>query len=409
MGLIEIEFTEKDVFSKFVRLVVSASPVPLPRLGPLGSDRLIAGLEWGLVTIRADAAGAGVPAGQVVCSAPVRIRHVSIAELGVDGNAQGAFDDATAWLSVRATTQRLIVDLTRIDVAGKASQVFATPLNLARERIPPVPAGVELSGASVLRGNSVITVRLGTNIGDDLFRPPTDRLKLPDGWANDWLIHVDGSVFAEILVSRLTDALDPPPSGASIEDAPSAAWFEVDGEWAARGSAGVLKEDACPSLLGRVGLSVEIEVQLKVGVNPELTKVLLDLHIASNVSDWDSFRCWAGGGFLVGTLLGGINPLLGIGTDIGSLVTTGSSSVFRQANRSQQPESEASLRKPEAETNGRTITARSTHRPVEPGAHHRRIRRRRWAYRVRQSPCNRAGNPCRDVLVGRLARGPVGR
>lgn len=325
MGLIETEFTD-DVFAGFVRLLVSRSPVPVPRLGSLGPDRLIAGFEWGQVTLGSAVPGLPVAPGKLSCSAPLRIHHVTIAELAADPNAAGATTEATAYLTVRATTSQLIVELVGIGVPGKPPELVTPPVLLEREWIPALPLALPLVGAAIVRGNTIVTLRLATAASDDLLRPPSDRLKLPDGgWSDDWLIHVDGQIFADLLVSQLADALDPPPSGTTIEDAPSAAWIEEDGEWSARGGAGVLKEDACPTLFGSVDLSVGIEVTLGVTRSEDLTKLLLDLHIESNVSDWDSFRCWAGSGLIASALIAAIpyGVVAGIGVAIASLLRIG--------------------------------------------------------------------------------------
>jgi hypothetical protein len=72
-----------------------------------------------------------------------------------------------------------------------------------------------------------------------------------------------------------------------------------------------------------VDVSVEIDVKLTPTPNLSTGKLDLRLHVESNPSDWDSFRCWLGSGGLLSAAVSAINPYLGIATAIGSLAYVG--------------------------------------------------------------------------------------
>ncbi|HZD37551.1 MAG TPA: hypothetical protein VE664_02800 [Actinomycetes bacterium] len=81
-----------------------------------------------------------------------------------------------------------------------------------------------------------------------------------------WAIRVSGEVFAEQLLRQLVESTTPPPDGTELEDAPGAQWREASIDdtngWAAVGSFGVKKKNACNGLLGPVDVSVTVDSTL---------------------------------------------------------------------------------------------------------------------------------------------------
>jgi hypothetical protein len=316
VGLIEVEFSTSK-FALITQLVASAAPIPLPQLSILDPSRLIAGLEWGQVTLGPTPDGVPPPSGQISCKAELAVRHVSLAELAANSSAQGTTTPATAWLLISAAPGRLDVKVARIDGAG-SSHTFSPPQIVDSLGVPlPALAGQFVSAAVLLSGG-VVTLRFASAANDDLLGAPANRL---DQAAGDWLIRVAGEIFSGVVLTKLAEALNPPPAGATVEDAPTASWTFLGGPWGAYGTAGVEKEDACPGLFGDVDVSVEIQVRLTLQPNVGNGTLGLGLHLETNASDWDSFRCWLGSGGIGSLLVAGlIHPLLGIAAAIVSLV-----------------------------------------------------------------------------------------
>src|SRR5262249_46253645 len=146
-------------------------------------------------------------------------------------------------------------------------------------------------------------LRFATNASDDLYVPTLNMLASA---GDDWSIRLSGDFFADQLVARLQDAVAKLPSGTSLEDAPGASWGEHDGNWAAIGSMGVVKKDACPGIFGDVDVSVTVDVVLTPSANIAAVppQLILTLQLESDASDWDSFRCWLGSGGIFSDLLG---------------------------------------------------------------------------------------------------------
>ena len=131
-------------------------------------------------------------------------------------------------------------------------------------------------------------------------------------------------MLAQQLLNSLTDGVTPPPGGTVIEDPPTASWAGV--AWGAVGSVGVEKIDACPGLFGSVDISVTANVVMLFTPDVSVTPPVLNLqvHVSSDASDWDSFRCWLGSGGIGSLLLGAItNPIVGILAGIGTLIAVG--------------------------------------------------------------------------------------
>lgn len=317
MGLIEVEITDNN-FSALTMLVASAGPIPVPTFGAIGNDRLIADLEWDGVVIGAAPPGFVAPPGTVPASASVKVRHVSVAELRADAGAAGTVTDATVWLLLSLAPGRLVVDAVRID-AGGASQSFGPFLRLGTRPLALSGAGA-IAGTALVHADGFVTLRFATAAGDAaaLLAPPANRLA---GIGGGWLIRVSGEVLAEQVLARLRDGVDPPPSGTTIEDAPSASWSSVGGGWGVNASVGLVKEDACPGLFGDVDMSVTVNVEASFTPNLSDETLRIQLRISSDASDWDTFRCWAGSAGIGALLLGGITtPIVGVAAGIGSLI-----------------------------------------------------------------------------------------
>jgi hypothetical protein len=114
-----------------------------------------------------------------------------------------------------------------------------------------------------------------------------------------------------MVLNALKGAVNPPPAGTSLEVEPEAEWKSNPGEpWQVHASVGLLKPDACTSLFGDVDISITINATLTITPNQTLGNMVLRLVLSSDVSDWDAFRCWAGGLGLTGIYLGPIGGLV---------------------------------------------------------------------------------------------------
>ena len=319
MGLIELEFTT-NTFEGVVQLLASAAPLPTPTFEVLGGDRLISKLTWDTVTIGPGPPELAPPPGAVLAQAAVNIGHASIAEFATSPVLQETA--ATAWLLVGVSPSlgsrhRLTLDIVRIDVPGKPTgSPLSPPVRLGGQPTPldiPLPDGVVAVAQAILVADDVCTVRFTTSTDENLFAPPANRVvALEESWA----IHVSGQVFAEQLQQQLQQSLKSLPADIEIEHSPTAAWTSLpDGEWAAIGSAGVKKINACDGPLGSPDLSVAVSAALRLSedtADPDPSKhaLIYSLDIATNASDWDSFRCWLASG--LGPLAAVLLPPLGI-------------------------------------------------------------------------------------------------
>jgi hypothetical protein len=301
MGLIELEFLTNH-FENLVQVVVSAAPIPAPTFDILGADRLVASLSWPTVNLAAPTPGLEPPPGFVLTRASLRIGHASIAELTANPAAM-TFTNATAWLfvGVSAAPHRLTADIVRIDIPGRPlSAPFSPPLPHAgqptRLRLD-LPLGLTAVGQAVLTADDVCTVRFVTTHDENLFAPPANRVKaLNEGWA----IHVSGSVIAEQLLSHLREARQKLPAGVTVETEPFASWhYGLVGlttvGWGAFGGFAVEKKDACAD----VDISVDITASVILSADLDADTLTSRLQIASDASDWDSFRCWLAKGGLI--------------------------------------------------------------------------------------------------------------
>jgi hypothetical protein len=143
---------------------------------------------------------------------------------------------------------------------------------------------------------------------------------------DDWAIRLSGDVLTQQLLDRLTAGVTPPPAGTIVEDSPTAGWTWDDGTWLATGSVGLQKPDACPGLFGDVNISVTVNVAMEFIPDTSATPPVLNyrIHISSDVSDWDSFRCWLGNGGIASVLLGAITgPIVGAVGGIVALIAVG--------------------------------------------------------------------------------------
>jgi hypothetical protein len=326
--MIEIEIVTAT-FSKFVQLLLSAAPIPVPTLGVLGSDRLIRDLAWEPVSISGTPPFI-VPPGVVPAQVKVKIQHVSIAELSTNPFAQGAETNANVWLLISATPDSLQVDVLRIEAANGQSQVFSPPLTVASRSLKDLTQKVPVTGAAIVWNSDIVTLRFGTTSGDNLLLPPADRLSRHMD-RGDWLFRVDGNVFADQILAGLLDSLKTPPEGTSIEDPASATWsfLEKENVWGVHASVGLKKKDACHTVWPWPGdntVDVSVTLNLDATFTPNIAKKTYDLRlrISSDASDWDSFRCWLGTGAIASLLLPNVAPSIILSAArIASLVAVG--------------------------------------------------------------------------------------
>lgn len=331
MALIEIEFL-RGTFEGLVSLVLGTSPaIPTPTLQPLGADRLIRQLAWGAgATIVPGFPGYAPRPGSLLLRAPLRVWHVSIAELRVNGSTAGTAVDADAWILITPTAAAVDVNMVAFAARGAHASVLAVPVSIGNL---PLPAPEGVVAAALVAGVRVVTLRMATTHADDLLRPPVDRLPAvidpPDavGTANNWLIHVPAAYFTEWVLSELGKELDPPPAGTTIETGPSAHWTQfrenlIAGpfHWGVIASAELEKEDACPALFDDVDVSITVSVNAAVTINDAENRLDIRLTVATDASDWDSFRCWLGSGGLASMALGSVNPFIGFAAAVVSLV-----------------------------------------------------------------------------------------
>jgi hypothetical protein len=331
MSVIEIEFRE-DRFRRILWFLLSAAPIPAPTLAPLGADRLIAGMRWGPVEFGAPPWLQVTPPGTLFVRSDVEISHVSLAELATDADATRARTQASAWLLVRATPTTLEADMFGLVLPD--GHLRAVPsLRVGSERLGTDK--LSAVGAAIIHQGEVVTVRLGTAATDNLLAPPVNRLDHVD---NTFLLRVSGEALAERVLGALREATSPPPNGLQIEDQPSAAWLPTGlawggqpPQWGAVGNVGLKKPDACPGLFGDVDLSVAVEAVLTIQPDPPATPggtpstASMFLRIKGDASDWDIFRCWAGSGGLIASLLGILGaPLIGtLGNLAGAIMLGG--------------------------------------------------------------------------------------
>lgn len=322
MALVEVEL-RRATFEALLQLITSAAPTPEPTLSALGPDRLITGIQWASVTVGPAPPGYLAPAGMLTARAQATVSHISVDELESDPLTPPARASTTAWLLVSLSAARptdLVVSLLQVDIdAGVTS--FPVPVRLGLQSVAPSSLAAS-SGSMLVLADDVVTIRFASSPADELMLRPANRL-LSGGGEGDWLVRVDGQVFVEQVLGRLRDATDPPPAGAVVEDAPVAAWTDhLTGAWRVVGGVGLLKEDACPGVFGDVDISLGVTVQLSLvpDIDAVPTRLGLRLSVASNVSDWDSLRCWAGTGGLAGVLGEMVTPFLGFTLGLGSLI-----------------------------------------------------------------------------------------
>jgi hypothetical protein len=321
MALVEVEMVSNR-FGSLVQTLASAAPIPIGTLGALGPGRLISAFAWDSVEIGPSPSGFTAPAGALTARAALRLRHVSTAELDANANATGTEVGAEGWLSISANASELRIDLIGVDVVGGAPQLLSPAVQVARRPVDEVADAGTFVAAAVLARDGVVTLRFATATSDALLAAPLN-LVSPSG--DDWAIRVSGEIWAQQLLTSLTNGVTPPPGGSIIEEQPTASWMQV-GEWYAFGSVGLEKKDACPGALGLVDISVTVNVLMKLMPDVTVTPPMLNLQafVGCNVSDWDDFRCWLGSGGFGSMLLDAINgPITGFVGSIGSLIAVG--------------------------------------------------------------------------------------
>lgn len=320
MALIEIELTEER-FTDFVRLVVTASPqVPVPTLEFLGDDRLIKEFRWddsiSLVTKFAEYVP---PAGTLLAAANLEIWHVSKAELRLDYDAPGRKIQVKAYLLLRAFPSSVKIALIGLIPIGGSAITLAQPIPIGSRVLPAAtPTSTPLVAAALIYSQHSVTLRFATQTSDNLFLPAVNRL-IDIG--NHWAIWISGDFFVEETIKGISDNLTPPPPDIQIEDPPIGQWtfFTNHHQWGVKASVGVCKVNAC---LG-IDLSVEINVDVVCTPNVDTQTINVEMRVSSDVSDWDSFRCWLLSGGIGSRLATLINPLAFLPSIIGTGIAVG--------------------------------------------------------------------------------------
>jgi hypothetical protein len=291
MAFIEVELLVSK-FNSLVQLLASAGPIPMGVVNGLGPDRLIAAWTWNQALVGINPPGYTPPFGILTARCDVTLRHVSISELDADPNAAGATTPAVAWVNVSASAGSLDVSLLAVEVAGAPTQWITPPVLVGRQPAPDFDS-VKIAATALLLSGEIVTLRYATLATDPIQTAP---LNLLYPTSDDWSIRLSGELFSEQILHTLEASFAKLPKDVSVEDPPNASWDSFYDIWAAFGSVGLKKEDACSGLFGNVSISETVNVTLvptpDQAVNP--TQLIIDLGISSNVSDWDSFRCWAG-------------------------------------------------------------------------------------------------------------------
>ncbi|WP_433065056.1 tetratricopeptide repeat protein [Dactylosporangium sp. CS-033363] len=315
MGVVEVEFAGA-LFPRVLQTLLSQTRIPVPALDALPAGQLVTGLEWGVPQELASA-----PNGVLVVTAPVSVRHLSLAEF--DAGTEAHATAAAVRLRVSALGPRIAVDADRIDIAG-VPQAVTWPL--VHLDVPATP-GLTVYNGAVLQtgagGDRVVTIRLRTDAFTDILAAPANRIADRDG---DWLIRVSGEAVAELLLAAVLDYLGRLGSDTAVEQYPAVQWMPGvwPGEeigWEAVANFGIRRKDACPGLFGDVDLSVAVTAALRLAPPPVPLpappgdRLGLRLWLSTDVSDWDVFRCWAGSG--------GVGPLLLGGASAGPLALVG--------------------------------------------------------------------------------------
>lgn len=319
MSVVEIEVQARQ-FGSLVQLVASTGGIPAPTIAGLGPDRLITGVEWGVLT-----PVTGLPgdladiAGTIVTSGQLGIDHVGAGDLASDAAAATTRTGATVWLRWAVQPPAtLIGSIVRVEVNGQP-EVFGSGIEVARRAVPVEGIGVVRQAAVLLR-DGVVTIRFCTSMADVVHGPTANR---SEGLELTWTILVSSGFFVDQLRTRLDEALTELPAGTTVEDGLSVSWVD-DGGWSAAGTVGIEKEDACPGLFGDVDISVELTARLRPAPSLDTGVIDLFLRLAGNASDWDAFRCWAGS-FGIGSLFAGavLTPLVTLPLGVTTLAVVG--------------------------------------------------------------------------------------
>ncbi|AWS40489.1 hypothetical protein DKM19_03200 [Streptosporangium sp. 'caverna'] len=318
------------MFAGLVNLAANASPlIPTPTLEPLGNDRLIRDVEWGqtFTVVPGMPANFQIAPGTVLLEAPLRLWHVSVAELRGRPDAPGTEEKAVAWLLAAATPAGFEITMVAVRTGqGRPIAVLEVPVRIGAL---PLPVGEEVSvqAAALVFSGRLVTLRLGTSASDDLFRSSANRLPriLDDpsvGSGDNWLIHIPAGFFTQMILERLRAALSPPPDGAIAVGAPAARWLAFpEGRWGVSATAELEKRDACPTLFGDVDISIDVTVDAVFTASTTTNAIDISLTVGGNASDWDAFRCWLGTGGIASLTTGLFVPFLQVPLAISSLVT----------------------------------------------------------------------------------------
>ena len=204
------------------------------------------------------------------------------------------------------------------------------PLPFGTVEFPELP--VRVAATAVVRDGTSVALRLATTLGDNLLTGPGSFLAArnnnPDnfgGITGNWQLHVPPEVFVEMVSTQMGDILKSLPGGVSIEDPLTVGWGpQPDFGWGVSAAVGLVKEDACPGLFGSVDISVSVELYASFATRTDTSNHLdVQMITVTNASDWDTFRCWLGSGAVISGLITIVNPFLGFGVGVSSLVMIG--------------------------------------------------------------------------------------
>lgn len=329
MAIIEYEI-ESRAFAGLVSNQVKRAPlIPTPTLEVLGADRLICDLNWGSwFRVEPGLEGYPLAPGAIMLKAPLKLWHVSVAELRANPDTFGTAVDATAWMTVSIGGKGAEVSLVAASISNGAPGILSQPVRLCRLPLPG-SAFSSMSKMAFFNLGRTVVFRISTAPSDNLSILQTSRLSpflnsSGGQESRNWLLHIPAQVFVDLTLERMTEQLSPPPPGLVVEESPRASWQRLpNGQWGVSGFAGVQKPDACPGLFGDVDLSADVRLRLTFAIPPEGDSLDFTMVVDADASDWDSARCWLGSGGAVSWVLGFMTPLLGIGGAIGSLIYVG--------------------------------------------------------------------------------------
>jgi hypothetical protein len=325
MTLIDLEF-DRDYFIQLIAAGLAFGPVvPFPTLeSPTTTGRLISRVDWLDLPVidPGGVPGYTPPLGVLLLRVAVRINHLGVDELRADPLAAGITVQGHVWMSVTLTAGVLTVAVVAFGADGLSPVVLPRPNPVIELKVPGLP--VPVMRTAVVADTSLIALRFATTALDDPTLPPGHALDARPGTM--WILHVPAQVFIDMVVGPLGSSLANSRE-VTVEEAPRGRWTQVeDDKWGVAVTAVVEKQDACPGVFSDVDVSINLSATLSLSVGDvpgsrkDEKQLELVLAQAANASDWDAFRCFLGSGGIVGAAVSLLNPVLGFGVGLGSLV-----------------------------------------------------------------------------------------